>query len=150
MRCLRAGYSWRKGELAIAGYSARTRSSSAGFLSHAPLPHRVKRLSATALEIETVGGRFADSVSEQVVRTPRRPFRVGETIALDGAQVTVLAVDGALATRIRLELDEPLDAPDARIIAWRGGALRRVELPSVGAILDLPKTPGVLELASQY
>lgn len=119
-------------------------------LSHAPLPHQVRRLSATALELETVGGRFADSVSEQLVRTPRRPFRVGETIALDGAQVTVLAVDGALPTRIRLELDEPLDAPDVRIIAWRDGALRRVELPAVGATFDLPKTPGVLELASQY
>jgi hypothetical protein len=118
-------------------------------LSNAPVPHRVTRVSATALELATVGGRFADSTFEQVVRNPRRPFRVGDVIALDGARVTVLALDGALPTRIRLELDEPLDAPDVRLIAWRDGALRRLELPPVGASLELPKTPGVFELATK-
>ncbi|MHB8872820.1 MAG: hypothetical protein ACYC8T_03965 [Myxococcaceae bacterium] len=113
-------------------------------LSHANLAHRLTRTGVDSLELETVGGRFVDDVYEQVVRTPRRPFRVGEEVRLDGGLVRVVAVQDGLATRIRLQLDFPLDAPDLRFIAWRDGAMRRVSLPAVGETIELPFSPGVM------
>ncbi len=103
---------------------------------------RLTRVSERAFELEVVDGRLLDSVYEQVVRTMAKPFAVGDTVQLDGADVTVLAVDEGHPTRIRFTLDVPLEDPGVRVVWWHDGTFRRFPLPAVGVTVALPFEPG--------
>ena len=117
-------------------------------LSNAQDTHRLSRTGPATLELETVQGRFLESFGERIMRSPQRtPFAVGDVIELDGGRITVLAVVDGHPRRIRLEVDEPFESPDVRLLEWRDGALRRARLPNVGETVELPMSPGVVEQA---
>lgn len=118
-------------------------------LSNARSAHRLTRTGPSTLELEIVGGHFLEGFFEQVLRSPqKKPFAPGDLVELDGGAITLLAIDDGLPTRIRLELDEPFEGPDVRVIEWRDGAFRRARLPPVGEAVELPFSPGVIERAS--
>lgn len=117
-------------------------------LSNAQDAHLLSRTGPATLELETLRGRFLETFGERIMRSPQRtPFTVGDVVELDGGRITVLAVVDGYPKRIRLELDEPFDSPDVRLLEWRDGALRRARLPSVGETVELPMSPGVVERA---
>jgi hypothetical protein len=118
-------------------------------LSNAPKAHRLVRTSENAFELEVVDGRFLDTVFEQIVRTPLRPFHAGDQVQLAGALVEVLAVDDWAPKRIRVTLDRSLEADDVRLLVWRDGALRRLAPPPVGTVVELPYSEGVMAAASR-
>lgn len=114
-------------------------------LSQAATAHRLKRTGPASLELETIGGRFLEGVFEQILRSPLHPLAQGDRVALAGGAVTVLELDEGLPTRVRLELDEPLEAPDVRVLEWRDGGIRRARLPAIGETVVLPRSPGIFE-----
>ena len=118
-------------------------------LSGALKAHRLVRTAENALELEVIDGRFIDTVFEQIVRTPKRPFFVGDQVQLAGALVEVLAVDGWAPQKIRLTLDRSLEADDVRLLVWRDGALRRLTAPAIGATVELPFSEGVMSKAAR-
>ncbi|MDP1825693.1 MAG: hypothetical protein Q8L48_20700 [Archangium sp.] len=118
-------------------------------LSNAPKAHRLTRTAENALELEVIDGRFIDTVFEQVVRTPLRPFHAGDQVQLAGALVEVLAVDDWAPKKIRVTLDRSLEADDVRLLVWRDGALRRLTPPAIGVAVELPYSEGVMAAASR-
>lgn len=118
-------------------------------LSNAPKAHRLTRTAENAFELEVVDGRFLDTVFEQIVRTPLRPFHARDQVQLAGALVEVLAVDDWAPKRIRITLDRSLEADDVRLLVWRDGALRRLAPPPIGTVVELPYSEGVMAAASR-
>jgi hypothetical protein len=115
-------------------------------LSNAQDTHRLTRTGPSTLELETVRGRFLESLGERIMRSPQRtPFTAGDVVELDCGRITVLAVVDGYPKRIRFELDEPFESPDVRLLEWRDGALRRARLPDVGETVELPMSPGIIE-----
>ncbi len=103
---------------------------------------RVTRTDERTLEVEPVGGRWLDTLYEQVVRTMATPFSVGDRVPLDGASVEVLAAQDGHPTRIRLQLDVPLESPGLLFLEWREGTFRRWTPPGPGASTLVRHQPG--------
>lgn len=122
--------------------SLRTMPRSWWVLTQVPLDLSFVRTGPNTFELSILGGRMLDGVYEQVVRSMEVPFSVGERVRLSTATIEVLAVDEGHPTRIRFELDEPLDAPDLRILSWRDGTMRRFALPPIGEVVTIPWEPG--------
>jgi hypothetical protein len=95
-------------------------------LSWAPGAHRFTRTAADTLDLEIVGGAIDAPLLE-----------AGQVIALEGMRVTVLARDGRGPTRIRFQLDRPLDDPAVVLLAWDVDRFGRVGVPPVGGTLSL-------------
>lgn len=70
--------------------------------------------------------------------------RLGMVVPLRGIEVTAIDVAGGgnpaqnVPRRIRVRAERSLDDPTLWFLAWRNGALRRVEMPAVGERLVLP------------
>ena len=112
--------------------------------SLAPYPHRLTRVSADTLELEVEGGHMGETVFEQITRSHDIGYQQGERVELDGATVTVIALEEGLPKRLRIQLTEPLDGDAYALAQWKGGRLDRLELPAVGQSVELPLTPGAL------
>ena len=108
-------------------------------LSMAHHAHRLSRPDEHTLVVEVLDGEMMGSIFEDLVRPRSLAFHVGDTVALDGGQVEVLALGpGGGPTRVALHLEGSLDDPDVRILALRDGQLVRIDAPPVGGQLDLP------------
>ncbi len=107
-------------------------------LSLAPRALTLTRVSERALELAAVGRPFVDDAFEQLIRSQRLPLREGDVVPLDGGQVVVVQVVEGFATRIRVELDVPLEEPSLLWLEWSKGALRPLALPGVGQAVALP------------
>lgn len=111
--------------------------------SMAPLPVEVRRTAERQLELEVIGGRMIDSVFEQNFRNESFPLAVGHHVVMDGAAITVLAVDDGKPTKVRVDLDF---APSGYVfIWWDGDAYSRVTVPEVGQSRRFPRTQTMLE-----
>jgi hypothetical protein len=110
-------------------------------LSMAKRTHRVTRTAATTLTLETVDGTFFDGGFVDVFRARRLGLHAGQTIALEGARVRVLAEQGGAPTAIELVLDVPFEHPSVDLLAWENEGLRPVSL-AVGESRDIAWSPG--------
>lgn len=111
--------------------------------SMAPLASELTRTAERVFELQVLGGQMVDSVFEENFRSGAWPFAPGDAVQLDGMRATVLAVEAGKPTRVRFELDRPCE--DFVFAWWTGGALERLELPSVGATRQFPRTLPLLE-----
>jgi hypothetical protein len=95
-------------------------------LSWAPGTHRFTRTAVDTLELE---------IDEGAIGAPH--VAPGQVIALTGMQVTVLASDRRGPTRVRFQLDRPLDDPDVVLLVWDADRFRQVGPPPIGGTLSI-------------
>ncbi|MCX5771207.1 MAG: hypothetical protein NTZ09_13195, partial [Candidatus Hydrogenedentes bacterium] len=74
-------------------------------------------------------------------------LRAGDRIRLDYVTVTVLEVGKTGPSKVRFEFDRPLDDGSLSFVAWKGGHVRKVELPPVGESAVFPWKRGLLRLS---
>jgi hypothetical protein len=111
-------------------------------LSMAKYSHRLARNGASSFQLAPIEGRMLEGPFEKLYRTSRAPFRAGDVVAIDGAKVTVIAVDQGAPTLIEVRFDVPLEHASLCLLAWQGGRLRRIVLPRVGESVELVWEPG--------
>jgi hypothetical protein len=99
----------------------------------------VERLDDRTLRVSPVGG-FLLSPSEKMLRSPRRPLRVGEQVHLTGmtARITSQTSDGRPA-EAKIRFDLPLEDPSLRWFQWVHDGYVPFELPRVGQTVTLGK-----------
>ena len=107
-------------------------------LSAANGDHRFTRTGAARFRLDVIGGAATYNPTEEIFRSPRRPVRVGDSVKLTGATVTVLAVDGLEPTSLDVTVDVPLDNSTLALLMWRNGRLVRLVPPPVGASVEIP------------
>lgn len=111
--------------------------------SMAPHAVTVHRTGPQQLELEVVGGRMVESVFEENFRGASFPFVEGQRVGVDGATLTVLAVERGKPVRLRADLERPVEA--FTFAWWDGERLVRLSLPAVGEALQLPRSPTIFE-----
>jgi hypothetical protein len=99
---------------------------------------RIERTEARVLRVRQRGG-FVQSPGSQLLRSPRRPFRRGQTVTLDGLEieVTELTADGRPA-QIEARFDRDLDDPALYWLRWDEVGYTRWKPPAVGERVTLP------------
>jgi hypothetical protein len=99
----------------------------------------VERLDERTLRVSPVGG-FLLSPSEKMLRSPRRPLRVGEEVRLSGmsARITAQTPDGRPA-EAKIHFDLPLEHPSLRWFQWVHDGYAPFELPHIGQTVTLGK-----------
>ncbi|MCC6408888.1 MAG: hypothetical protein IT453_17130 [Planctomycetes bacterium] len=106
----------------------------------------VRRVDERTLLLETDGPPFGDALFEQVFRTASGRLDRPPTRRTAAFEATPELVDGAFR-RLRLAFDAPLGGSDVVLVGWRDGALRPIEPPRVGEVLELaaptPLAPGM-------
>jgi hypothetical protein len=97
----------------------------------------IRRLDARSLEVVPAAG-FLSLASERMQR--RKPFAVGDTVALSDLSVRVDAVtaDGRPA-RVTVRFSDPLEDPRYRFRYWGGKAFQPWPLPPIGESATLPR-----------
>jgi hypothetical protein len=116
-----------------------------------PLPHaqrwlatgqsdiELERLDAHTLRVRPQAG-FLTSPAEQMLRSPRRPLRVGDSIELSGfsARISALTTDGRPAEAI-VHFDRALEDPGLRWFQWIGDRYVPFHPPAIAARMLIPK-----------
>lgn len=108
-------------------------------LSMAPHAHRLTRVDAATIELKVLDGRMLDSVFEQNMRAERFEMTEGFKTQLRDLTVTVMRVDKGRPVAIRATFERPLE--DFTFVTWNGHELERIDLPQVGASVELPRAP---------
>jgi hypothetical protein len=112
--------------------------------SLAPYAHRLTRVSEDTLELEVVDGIMGETVFEQITRSPEIAYAVGEEAKLDGAKVKVLQLERGLPKKLQITLTQPANGGLYTFLQWKNHRLEPLELPAVGASVELPYTTGPL------
>ncbi len=76
---------------------------------------------------------------DQLYRGEGERFRVGQVVAVRGMRVTVLEMNGARPRRVRVELDEPFDAPHLAWLSENNVGVAPIAPPEAGFGLPLPR-----------
>jgi hypothetical protein len=99
----------------------------------------IERLDDRSLRVRPQLG-FMQSASEQVLRSPRRPLRVGDVVEIRGfsAQITALMPDGRPAEAV-VRFETRLEDRSLRWFCWSGAGYEPFRLPPVGKQVVLPK-----------
>ena len=118
-----------------------TRYRSWWTLSVAPRDHLLRRTGERTFTLSVTDGAFFDSEWERLFRARRAALRPGDHVRLAGLDAEMIAPDC-----ISFTADRPLDDPSLRLLAWRDGALRRVAVPRVGGVVEIPRSKGLLGL----
>jgi hypothetical protein len=121
-----------------------TKDDSWQVLSQAPNAHRVTRTGPNRIELEVLGGSMLGTEFERLFRSPRYPFRAGDTVQICYMTVTVLEVGTTGPSRIAVEFDRPLEDSSFCFLAWKDGRFQKFALPAEGASVVLPRERGVL------
>jgi hypothetical protein len=111
------------------------------WLSGAKADVRLTRTSGSTLLIEPLGTTLMRGVFETLYREPSIPFHEGDGATVCGKRVIVSRLEGGLPAAIELHADD-MDQPEVALLAWQGGALRRIAAPGVGASVVIPWSPG--------
>lgn len=99
-------------------------------LSLSPHAQNLSRPSPSALVLDFLREPGLDAQWEVLFRDGDNPLRDGDTFALQGGlRAIVEKVEQGRPRRVRFELGRPLDQSPFRLLIWRGGQLRPVELP---------------------
>jgi len=99
----------------------------------------VERLDDRTLRVSPVGG-FLQSPSEKMLRSPRRPLRVGEQVHLTGMTARIISQtpDGRPA-EAQVRFDLPLEHPSLRWFQWVHDGYVPFDLPRIGQTVTLGK-----------
>jgi hypothetical protein len=99
---------------------------------------RLERLDGSTLRVRQRGG-FVQSPGSQLLRSPRRPFRRGQVVTLDGLaiEVTELTADGRPA-QIEARFDRDLDDPALYWLRWDETGYARFAPPGIGRSAVVP------------
>ena len=76
---------------------------------------------------------------EKLYRADRFPLRVGETVALDGLKVEILALLTNKPYKVRFTFDKSLEDSSYLFLYSSGRGLRKFELPAVGERVRVPR-----------
>jgi hypothetical protein len=92
----------------------------------------IRRVDERTLAIEPRGG-YLRWFLDQIFRSERRPFALGEQVRLTGMTVTIssLTADGRPA-EATFRFDAPLESPSLRWLCFRGGGFEPFTPPPVG------------------
>jgi len=99
----------------------------------------IERVNARALRVRPAGGYLASS-SQLMLRSPRHPLALGETISLTGVmfEVTALTRDGRPA-EVEVRFAVPLEDPSLRFMQWDGAdGYIPFEVPLPGHTVRVP------------
>jgi hypothetical protein len=98
----------------------------------------VERLDAHSLRVRPSAG-FLQSPSEQMLRSPRRPLNVGESVQLGGfsARITALTSDGRPAEAV-IRFERMLEDPSLRWFRWSGARYEPCRPPAIGERVVYP------------
>jgi hypothetical protein len=99
---------------------------------------RIERVDETTLRIRP-GAGFLSSTSQMMLRSLRRPMRLGERIAMSDAVIEVsdLSPDGR-PLEILVRFAAALEAPSLQWLHWEGHGYVPFRLPRVGETVVLP------------
>jgi hypothetical protein len=99
----------------------------------------LERLDAHTLRVRQQGG-FQQAQSEQLLRSPRHPLRVGERVELRGfsVEITEQMPDGR-PLEVRVRFEQPLEDPRYLWLVWEGRGFVPFSLPKPGERLVLPR-----------
>lgn len=105
-------------------------------------PHRIDRLSETALRVEALGPAMASRPFERLYRGA--PIEAGAVSRRGGLRFTVEEADPATggARAVRVEAEGSLDALGYALVRWDGKGYVSAPLPAVGEGLEWPWRPG--------
>ncbi len=106
------------------------------WLSATPRGVEVQRVDDRTMLVRPVGG-FTAEVSEQMLRSPRRPLHVGDRVELTGVDITL---EGATEkpTAARFVFDRSLEDPSLVWLKWDIDRFAPFALPAVGERVTLP------------
>jgi hypothetical protein len=98
----------------------------------------LERLDVYSLRVRPSAG-FLQSPSEQMLRSPRRPLAVGQSVELGGfsARITALTDDGRPAEAV-IRFDRPLEDPKLRWFRWSGVRYEACRPPAIGERVIYP------------
>jgi hypothetical protein len=98
----------------------------------------IARVDAHTLAMTQSEG-FMHEMWSLVVRGPSVPFRVGDTVAVQGMRVEIaeLQADGR-PRRVLFRFDEPLDSPALRWVRWEKNAFVLAAPPAEGETVPIP------------
>lgn len=113
-------------------------------LSMTRADHAMVRTGARTLQLSSLGEPMLTSVGEQLLRSPRSRFAVGDTVRTAGYQATVLALREGMPQSVRFDFARDLDDPLYAWLQWTAQGLRPLAVPRVGATVTLTRHPGVL------
>ncbi|MBL8912084.1 MAG: hypothetical protein JNM17_15420 [Archangium sp.] len=113
--------------------------------SMAPFPHRLARTAENTVELEVVNGRMMQTVFEQLLRSETLPLPIGFTSKLNGATVTVIALDDELPSKLRIDF-ENLSSDEWTWVQWKDQKFQSLTMPAVGETIDLPLEPGLVPI----
>ncbi len=111
-------------------------------VSMAQSGHRFTRTGPASFRLDVLDGAMPPAL--RGLRSPETPLRVGDSVDLTGAKVTVAAVNGVVPTSLDVTVDVPLDDPALALLIWRDGRYVRFVPPPVGATVQLAPSRTVL------
>jgi hypothetical protein len=124
---------WAQREAAGVPTPRGTRILSTGFG-----PTSVTRPDAFTLRVSPDGGFFASEL-HRLMRSPSRPFRVNDTVALSDVRATVAALTGDGRPRtVEFRFATPLESAGRRWMRGEGLGLVPWAPPPVGATVAVP------------
>lgn len=125
-------------------WAGKARPESWLCFSLAQYAHRLTRVDEGAFDLEVLDGRMGETVFEQITRAPEIAYAEGMEVTLNGAKVKVTQLDQGLPKKLHITLTEPLSSETYTFVQWKDGKLQRLELPAVGASIELPYNKGPL------
>jgi hypothetical protein len=128
-----------RGEGGMLGGPDRLGELGGGILSMAAASHRLRRTAPDTLELSTPDGTLLDGPWPSVFRSRSLPLPRGAVVRTSYMTVTVLDDRAGLPTRASFKFTRPLEDPSLVFLVFRDGGLRRLTVPAVGAVLELPR-----------
>jgi hypothetical protein len=109
------------------------------YLSYVAAPYILSRDAPNAFTMR-FNGTYAmlGTASEQLLRSPNRPFRVDDTIVVGFMRVTILELLEGKPRRVRFEFDRPLEDPSLLFMVPARAGYDRFEMPVVGEARVVP------------
>ncbi|HEY4393352.1 MAG TPA: hypothetical protein VGP64_04795 [Polyangia bacterium] len=128
-----------RGEGGALGGPDRLGELGGGILSMAATPHRLRRTGPDTLELSTPEGSLLDGAWASIFRSPSLPLPRGSVVRTSYMTVTVLDDRAGRPTRASFQFTRPLDDPSLIFLVFRDGGLRRLTMPALGAVVELPQ-----------
>jgi hypothetical protein len=108
-------------------------------LSMASASHRLRRTAPDTLELSTPEGTLLDGAWPSIFRSRSRPLPRGSVVRTSYLTVTILDDRAGLPTRASFQFTRPLDDPSLVFLVFRDGGLRRLAMPAIGSVVELPR-----------
>jgi hypothetical protein len=101
-------------------------------ITASPCAHYVQRTGDNELLMRSLGGYYLDSGEENMFRSPKRTWREGESMHLDGMRITTEQVQDGVPGALRLTFDRTLDDPTLVLLVAMPFGLVRFQPPPLG------------------